>query len=175
MVVGACSMDVAVVYAHRVAVHGYRWQMGSLMSHVRRVHDFHRIDTAYQRFNKRVAIRVTGAVGSMTCAWVFCFIALVSLPAILTEAFHLTVFPGWLISIGLIALVAWVAQTFIQLVLLSVIMVGQNVQQIASDARAMKTFQDTEVIVDKLSLETEGGLKVLDDKLDSILAVMRKG
>lgn len=131
--------------------------------------DHHKIDTAYQRFNKKVAIRITGIVGSMTCAWVFCVIALISLPAILTEAFHLTVFPGWLISIGLIALVAWVAQTFIQLVLLSVIMVGQNVQQEASDARALRTFNDTETIVDKLNLETEGGIKVLNDKLDALL------
>jgi hypothetical protein len=136
--------------------------------------DHHKIDTAYQRFNKRVAIRITGVVGSMTCAWVFCFIALISLPAIVTEAFHLTFFPGWLISVGLIALVAWVAQTFIQLVLLSVIMVGQNVQQEASDARSSKTFEDTETIVDKLSLETEGGIKVLNDKLDMLL-MQRKG
>ena len=86
--------------------------------------DHHAVNTAYQRFNKKVAIKITGVVGSMTCAWVFCLIALLSLPAILTEAFHLTFFPHWLVSIGLIALVAWLAQTFIQLVLLSVIMVG---------------------------------------------------
>lgn len=136
--------------------------------------DHHAVDTAYQRFNKNVAIKITNMVGSMTCAWVFCVIALISLPAILTEAFHLTVFPGWLISVGLIALVAWVAQTFLQLVLLSVIMVGQNVQQQASDARSAKTFDDTEVIVDKLSLDTEGGIKVLSDKLDMILKLHGK-
>lgn len=131
--------------------------------------DHHAASTAYQRFNRRVAIKITGVVGSMTCAWVFCLIALLSFPAILTQAFHLTFFPGWLISVGLIALIAWLAQTFIQLVLLSVIMVGQNVQQAASDARALKTFEDTEMIVDKLNLETEGGIKVLNDKLDMLL------
>jgi uncharacterized membrane protein len=133
-----------------------------------RTWDHHSIDTVYQRFNKRVAIKITTAVGSMTCAWVFCVIALISLPAILSQA-GLHVFPGWMIAPGLILIVAWVAQTLIQLVLLSVIMVGQNVQQEASDARAVKTFEDTESIVDKLNLDTEGGLKVLSDKLDILL------
>src|SRR5215472_14930305 len=131
--------------------------------------DHHKIDTVYQRFNKKVAVAVTKLVGSMTCAWIFCLLALVSLPAVLTQAFHLTVFPHWLVSVGLIALVAWIAQTFLQLVLLSVIMVGQNVQQEASDARAAKTLEDTEVIVDKLNLETEGGISVLNGKLDNVL------
>lgn len=136
--------------------------------------DHHAIDSAYQRFNKKVAIGITTWVGSMTCAWVFSLLALVSLPAVLTQAFSLHVFPHWLVSVGLIALVAWIAQTFLQLVLLSVIMVGQNVQQIAADARAEKTFADTETIVDRLRLDTEGGLKVLNDKLDSLLLVKGK-
>ena len=55
------------------------------------------------------------------------------------QAFGLRVFPHWLVAVGLIALVAWIAQTFLQLVLFPVIMVGQNVQQAASDARAAKT------------------------------------
>lgn len=94
----------------------------------------------------------------MWCAYAFTLIALVSLPAVLTQAFGLHIFPHWLVSVGLIALVAWIAQTFLQLVLLSVIMVGQNVQQAASDARSSKTFEDTERILDALNLETQGGL-----------------
>jgi uncharacterized membrane protein len=137
--------------------------------------DHHASDSAYQRFNKHVAIKVTNGVGSMTCAWVFCITALISLPAILTEALHLTIFPGWMIAPGLILVVAWVAQTFIQLVLLSVIMVGQNVQQEASDARAVKTFDDTELVVDRLNIETEGGIEVLNGKLDKLLELLGKG
>lgn len=114
--------------------------------------------SAYARFNKQVALAVTGWVGSMSCAWVFCLLALASLPAVLAQAFHVRWFPGWLVAAGLIALVAWIAQTFLQLVLLSVIMVGQNVQQAASDARAAKTFEDAEVIADRLDLDTRGGL-----------------
>ena len=117
--------------------------------------------SAYARLNKAVAVKTTTWVGSMTCAYLFSLVALVSLPAVLTLAFHLHVFPSWLVSAGLIALVAWVAQTYIQLVLLSVIMVGQNVQQQASDARAAKTFDDTEMILTLLDLHTEGGLAVL--------------
>ena len=126
---------------------------------------------AYARFNKWLAIKVTTGVGSMTCAYVFSLIALVSLPAILSQfkAFHST-FPSWLIKTSLIALVSWIAQTYIQLVLLSVIIVGQNVQSAASDARATKTFEDTEVIVDRLDQHTEGGIKVILDRLARIEA-----
>lgn len=135
----------------------------------RRTWDHHPAESAYQRFNKRVAIRVTNTVGSMTCAWVFALISLLSLPAILTQAFSLHVFPHWLIAAGLIALVAWISSYFLQLVLLSVIMVAGNVQQAASDARAVKQFEDTETIASQLNLETEGGLTVLNDKLDKIM------
>lgn len=125
--------------------------------------------TAAQRFNKKVAAGVTRVVGSMGCAYVFSLLALVSLPAVLTQAFSLTVFPHWLVSAGLIALVAWIAQTFLQLVLLSVIMVGQGVAQEAGDARAAKTFEDVEHIINELDLKTEGGLAVLNGKLDKLM------
>lgn len=130
--------------------------------------DHHPLNNAYDAFNKNVAIKITNFVGSMTCAWIFSVLALVSLPAVLTTAFGLAIFPHWLVAVGLIALIAWIAQTFLQLVLLSVIMVGQNVQQIASDARANKQFEDTELIVDKLDLETKGGIEVLHKQLKKI-------
>lgn len=119
--------------------------------------------TAYARFNKRAAILITERVGTMTTTWIFCLLALASLPAILNGTGWLAkgFFPGWLVAASLIGLVAWVAQTFIQLVLLPAIMVGQNVQSEASDARAAKTFEDTERILDQLSLETEGGLATI--------------
>jgi hypothetical protein len=81
-----------------------------------------------QDFDKNLALWVTSHVSTMNCAYLFCIIALVSLPAILTDAFHIHVFPSWMIANGLILIVAWIAQTFIQLVLLSVIMVGQQLQ-----------------------------------------------
>ena len=127
-------------------------------------------DTRIARFNRKFAASITAFVGSMKCAYLFTLLALVSLPAILTEAFHLNFFPHWLISVGLIALVAWVAQTFLQLVLLSVIMVGQDVQSQATTEAVAKTESNTDMTVDILDLETEGGLKVINDKLDKLLA-----
>lgn len=115
----------------------------------------------YQRFNKRVAVRITQGVGSMTCAYVFTCISLVALPAVLYKVSRsiFGFFPHWLVSASLIALVAWVAAYFLQLVLLPIIIVGQNVQAEASDARAAKAFSDTEAIVDALDLHSVGGLQ----------------
>jgi hypothetical protein len=74
----------------------------------------------------------------MWTAYLFTVLAIVSLPAILTQGNFVphSTFPKWLISASLIALVAWVAQTFIQLVLLPIIMVGQNVIQGQQAAKA---------------------------------------
>ena len=85
---------------------------------------------AVEGFNAKLAVLITGAVGTMACAYVFSLIALVSLPDVLIQAGVLpkTAVPHVLANPGLILVVAWVAQTFIQLVLLSIIMVGQDVQ-----------------------------------------------
>jgi hypothetical protein len=69
----------------------------------------------YRRFNEALALWIVGAVGTMECSYFFACLALVSLPS----AIH-----G-----GIATLIAWIAQTFLQLVLLSVIMVGQDIQQ----------------------------------------------
>jgi hypothetical protein len=84
--------------------------------------------TAVSRFNTKVALIVTRAVGSMWCAYVFAAFDMISLPDAIRG--------------GASTIVAWVAQTFLQLVLLSVIMVGQNVQAAAADERALATFHD---------------------------------
>jgi hypothetical protein len=114
-----------------------------------------------QRLNKWLAVRITRGVGTMWCAYVFALLALVSLPATLAAAGFITGshIPTWLVGMGLISLVAWVAQTFLQLVLLSVIIVGQNVQAEASDDRAQRLL-----ILDRLDPHTEGGIsEVLAD------------
>jgi hypothetical protein len=123
-----------------------------------------------QGFNAKVAVILTRGVGTMACAYFFCLIAVTSLPAILVESGALTKsdVPSFLTKPGLILIVAWIAQTFIQLVLLSVIMVGQSVQSAASDARAVRTFNDAETILDRLDVHTEGGLKAILDRLDAL-------
>jgi hypothetical protein len=70
---------------------------------------------AITRFNNALASKITSAVSTMWCAYIFAIIAFTSLPAVI--ATH-----------NLTLLIAWVAQTFLQLVLLSVIMVGQKDQ-----------------------------------------------
>ena len=118
------------------------------------------VGTRKARFDKALANWVTQHVGTMNCAYLFSALALLSLPAILSgfKMFHST-FPGWLIKASLISLVSWVAQTFIQLVLLSVIMVGQGLQSTASDARAAKTFEDIEQALDLLRTITSQEIK----------------
>jgi hypothetical protein len=108
-------------------------------------------------FNAKLALVITRSVGTMACAYVFAAIALVSLPSAINSG-------------QVIVIVAWIAQTFLQLVLLSIIMVGQSVQSAASDARAAKEFADTETILDRLDVHTAGGLK---DVLDAIHTVRR--
>jgi hypothetical protein len=120
-------------------------------------------------FNAKVAVIITKGVGSMVCAYLFSLIALTSLPAILIEAGVLTKsdVPSFLTKPGLILIVAWVAQTFIQLVLLSIIMVGQDVQSIASEARAENTFKDAQAILDALNTETQGGLRTILEAIEA--------
>lgn len=76
------------------------------------------------RFNTFVAVKITKIVGSMWCAYIFAAISIVALPAALA-------------SHDPIIIVAWISQAFLQLVLLPIIIVGQNVQAEASDARAL--------------------------------------
>ena len=123
-------------------------------------------------FNAKVAVILTKGVGTMACAYLFCIIALISLPAIITQTGWVSksTFPHFLTSAGLILIVAWIAQTFIQLVLLSVIMVGQAVQSATSDARAENAFDDTEFIKNQVNEHTDGGLKIILDRLAEIEA-----
>ncbi len=91
------------------------------------------------RFNTWIAVRVTKTVGSMWCAYAFALLALISLPAAINS--HDT-----------ILIVAWIAQTFLQLVLLPIIIVGQNVQAAASDARA-ESDHETLIAIHTLTAE----------------------
>ncbi len=125
-------------------------------------------------FNAKLAVLITSAVGTMACAYLFTVIALISLPAILIEAGAVSKssVPTFLTKPGLILIVSWVAQTFIQLVLLSIIMVGQDVQSKASDARAERTFKDAEALLDALNLKTAGGLT---EVLEAVKAITPPG
>ncbi len=109
--------------------------------------------------NAKIAVFLTNLVGSMWCAYVFAIISFIGLPAALRP--------------GGEGIIAWIAQTFLQLVLLSVIMVGQNVQSEASDARAQRTYEDTVTIIDRLDVHTSGGIKELADRLEDLTNTLR--
>jgi hypothetical protein len=106
--------------------------------------------------NAKIAVFLTNIVGSMWCAYAFAIIAFIGLPAALRP--------------GGEGIISWIAQTFLQLVLLSVIMVGQNVQAEAGDLRAQHTYDDSVEILDRLNVHTAGGIKDLADRIDALAA-----
>jgi len=117
-----------------------------------RTHRYVKMDTAAQRFNAAFGLKITLLVGTMWAAYLFAAIAFVSLPS--------TIKTG-----SPTVLVLWLSSEFIQLVLLPIIIVGQNIQSRAADARAAKTFEDVEDARKKiehaislLDVHTEGGL-----------------
>ena len=112
-------------------------------------------DSAVNRFNTKVALVITTAVGSMWCAYAFALFDLLSLPAAIRG--------------GVSTLVSWVAQTFLQLVLLSIIMVGQNVQATAADKRAEATFHDASATLHEVA-HVQGHLAAQDELLTRIAA-----
>ena len=108
--------------------------------------------------NGKVALALTTIVGTMWCAYAFAVLALVALPSAISQG-------------TVLALVGWISQTFIQLVMLSVIMVGQNILGRASDKRAEMTYKDAEAIFHE-SEQIQAHLmeqdKALNDLLDKV-------
>jgi hypothetical protein len=64
----------------------------------------------------------------MWCAYIFAALALISLPAAIKSG-------------DVVIIVAWVAQTFLQLVLLSIIMVGQQVSSASVEEIIRETHE----------------------------------
>ena len=111
--------------------------------------------------NGRVALTLTTVVGTMWCAYAFALLALVALPGAIQEG-------------GLLPLIQWVSQTFIQLVMLSVIMVGQNILSKASDKRAELTYQDADATfheADQIQAHLVAQDAALNTLLDKILVL----
>ena len=100
---------------------------------LRKQQDVPTIAKEHTGFNGWLAVKITNLVATMWCAYAFAILALISLP----DA----------IKTGTAALIAWIAQTFLQLVLLS-IMVGQKVAAAASDKQALQTYKDAEALLE---------------------------
>ena len=93
----------------------------------------HLIKDEHVGFNGRLAVLITNGVSTMWCAYIFTIIALISLPSAIAG--------------GTATLISWIAQTFLQLVLLSIIMVGQKVAARASDKQSLQTYKDAEALL----------------------------
>ena len=106
--------------------------------------------------NGRIGLLITTLVGTMVCGYIFAIIALISLPAAIT-------------SHNLTVLIAWISSNFLQLVLLPIIIVGQNLQAKASDTRALQTYEDAEAVLHE-ALEIQKHLAAQDAILEQLIA-----
>ena len=113
---------------------------------------------AVHRFNTWLAVKITNGVGTMWCAYLFAVIAFLGLPQALRP--------------GGEGIVAWIAQTFLQLVLLSIIIVGQNIAAASTDKRSEKTYKDAEAILSE-ALEIQRHLESQDQALTDMLKELR--
>jgi len=116
--------------------------------------------TKLTAFNNRLGFQITRRVGTMWAAYLFCILSLVSLPSVLATG-------------NAVVIVAWIAQTFLQLVLLPIIIVGQNIQAQASDARAIATYEDAGAILEEAK-EIQNHLADQDQALSELLDKVAK-
>ncbi|MFM6980178.1 MAG: hypothetical protein ACKOWE_02085 [Micrococcales bacterium] len=111
-------------------------------------------------FNEKFGLLITNRVGTMWAAYAFALLSLVSLPAALASQDPLII-------------VAWIAQTFLQLVLLPIIIVGQNIQAKAADERAIATYEDADAILHDAK-QIQVHLEAQDEALAELLDKVRK-
>jgi hypothetical protein len=114
--------------------------------------------------NQRFGLAITKSVGTMWAAYAFLLISLISLPAAISTG-------------ETIVIVAWVAQTFLQLVLLPIIIVGQNLQAAKTEVRAIATYDDATALLAEAK-EIQSHLadqdKALSHLVDKIAALETK-
>jgi hypothetical protein len=111
------------------------------------------------RFNNRLAALVTKGVGTMWAAYIFAAIALVSLPGAIAAYQR----GDTVLAVG------WLSQSFLQLVLLPIIIVGQNVISAHQDARA-ETDHETLTTLYTINVHQ---LKILEGQ-EQILKALKK-
>jgi hypothetical protein len=113
----------------------------------------------FVRFNARFGLRITLVVGTMWCAYLFTVIALFALPSAIKQ--------------GTYFIVVWLSSSFLQLVLLPIIIVGQNIQATAADKRAEETYKDAEAVL-KEAEEIQKHLLAQDEAISEIVARLEK-
>jgi hypothetical protein len=98
------------------------------------------------------ALKITGAVGSMWCAIIFTILALTSLPSTISQSIQ---------NSNIAPLIQWVAQTFLQLVLLSIILKGQNIGSAQLD-RVIERIDDNTAKTEAAAERIEHIVKIIE-------------
>jgi hypothetical protein len=106
------------------------------------------------RFNARFGLLITVSVGTMWTAYLFTVLALFALPDAVKQ--------------GTYFIVVWLSSSFLQLVLLPIIIVGQNIQARAADKRAEETYKDAEAVLKEAEMIQEH-LLAQDEAIAGIL------
>jgi len=119
-----------------------------------------KVDDERIGFNGKLGLFLTTIVGTMWAAYLFTVLAIVS-------------FPSAIRSGDSIIIVAWISQTFLHLVLLPIIIVGQNIQAKAADKRAEQTYKDAEAIMHEC-LQIQAHLAAQDGALTKEVAELRQ-
>ena len=112
------------------------------------------------RFNDWLAVRITNAVGTMWCAYAFIILDIFMLPPVIKAA-------------SVMVWVTYIAQTVLQLVLLPIIMVGQNVIQAQNEAKADADHK-TLTYLANLQDEQMTELKIQTEILQRLEAMSKK-
>ena len=150
--------DIVIYYRH--LLHPHTKEVLDGIAKPTKVND-HRLEgkSGFARFNAKVGLMITLGVGTMICAYIFAAIALISLPSAI-KSHDLTI------------IIAWISSNFLQLVLLPIIIVGQNIQAAASDKRAADTYKDAEAVLHE-ALEIQKHLASQDAAITEIVNTLR--
>lgn len=126
--------------------------------------DFRRVNhpNVVVRLNSRFGLKITTVVGTMWCAYVFSAVALFALPSAIKQ--------------GTYFIVVWLSSSLLQLVLLPIIIVGQNIQAASADKRSEDTYKDAEAVlkdaeeIQKHLLAQDQALANIVDRLEHFIA-----
>lgn len=113
-------------------------------------------DPLQKSFNGRLALWITNNVGTMWCAYLFAVIGIIGIVGALSN------------SVSIVLIIGAISGYFLQLVLLPIIIVGQNLQASAADARSEHTYKDAEAILNEC-VELQQHLQAQDRVLDDII------
>lgn len=118
-----------------------------------------KVDDLRMGWNGKLGLLITTRVGTMWAAYLFSALAVISLPSAIRSG-------------NSIIIVSWIAQTFLQLVLLPIIIVGQNIQATASDRRANETYNDAEAVLHE-SVQIQAHLTAQDRAQQAQIAELK--